>query len=195
MRRKSVGLCIILGLSMLVSCATPYGRGRAALQQGHYDRAASYFREVLAADPGRLEALVGLGVSRYKLGAFAEAADTLSRAVSQAPRHTEARLYLGLSFLRRGDDSLADEQLTALLDFQPEPRLAAQVRRALQVIRTEQPLSEELRDFIAASLEDEVEWAREVEEARRAARLARYASSLPTPFLFPTRCGRLLHCF
>jgi len=179
---------MLLIVAILTGCATPYGQARTALRQGRYDEAARLFEEALAGEPDRLEALVGLGVSRYKLGAFAEAAEGLERVIARAPTNANARLYLGLSYLQRGEDGLADEQLTALRELGPEPRLAAQIDRALQLIRSEF-LSDALRAFIAASLEDEAEWARQVQEARSA---WRYHS------LSPLRCVRTrhgMHCF
>ena len=92
MHQWSVSLSLIVSASILAGCATPYLQGRTALQQGRYDEAAR-----------RLDALAGLGVARYKLGAFDEAVDTLHRVVTHAPK--------------------------------PHPRLAAQIERALRVIR------------------------------------------------------------
>lgn len=152
--------------SVLTACATPYAQGRAALRQGHYGEAAAHFQQVLAENPSRLGALVGLGVSRYKLGAFDEAIETLQRAVAQTPDRREARLYLGVSYLQKGEVGLAEEQLMALAALKPHPRLAEQIDRALRVLRTEFPLAEELRSFLAGSLEHEVEWEREVREAQ-----------------------------
>ncbi len=125
MRRRSVSLVMLLTLAIVAGCATPSGQAWRALRQGRYVEAARLYEEALASEPDRLEALVGLGVSRYKLGAFAEAAEVF-----------------------------------ALRELGPGPRLAAQIDRALQLIRSEF-LSDALRAFIAASLEDEAEWARE----------------------------------
>jgi tetratricopeptide (TPR) repeat protein len=166
MQYKSLALCFVISVSVLAGCATPYGLGQTALRQGRYGEAVSHFEQVLAQDPNRLDALVGLGVSRYKLTEFGEAIDALDRVVAQAPEHADARLYLGLSYLRTGEDGLAEDQLNALLGLTPEPRLAAQLDRALQVLRSDQLLSEEMRGFLVASLEDEAEWAREVRELR-----------------------------
>jgi len=135
MHQWSVSLSLIVSASILAGCATPYLQGRTALQQGRYDEAATYFERVLAGEPGRLDALAGLGVARYKLGAFDEAVDTLHRVVTHAPKRADARLYLGLNYLRKGEDGLAEAHLTGLLDLKPHPRLAAQIERALRVIR------------------------------------------------------------
>lgn len=161
-------LFFLIGISILAGCATPYGLGQTALGQGRYYEAASYFEKVLARDPGQLDALVGLGVSRFKLAELDEAVETLGRVVAQAPERGEARLYLGLSYLRKGEDDLAEDQLTALLRLKPEPHLAAQIDRGLRALRSDQLISEEMRSFFVTSLEDEAEWAREVRELRLA---------------------------
>lgn len=169
-RLARIVLGIFLALPALAGCATPYAQGLTALRQERYDEAASYFTEILARDPGRLDALAGLGVARYKLGAFQEAEDALRQVIAQAPKHREARLYLGLAYLQKGENGPAAEQLAALLDLKPHPRVAAQIDRALRVIRSG-PLSDQLKSLVAASLEDEVEWEREVREAERERRI------------------------
>ena len=170
MRRRSARLAPLLALLALAGCATPYAQGLAALRQERYDEAASHFTEALARDPGRLDARAGLGVTRYKLGAFDEAEAALRQALAQAPKNAEARFYLSLAYLQKGENTAADEQLTALLALEPHPRMAAQIGRALKVIRAG-PLSDEVKRFVAASLEDEVEWEQEVREAERAQRV------------------------
>ncbi len=166
MLNKSCVLFFLIGVFVLVGCAAPYVLGQTALRQGRYGEAVSHFEEALAQSPNRLDALVGLGVARYKLEEFDEGIDALERVVARAPGHGEARLYLGLSYLQKGEDSLAEDQLNALLGLKPEPRLAAQVDRALRVIRLGELLPGEMRSFVVASLEDEAEWAREVRELR-----------------------------
>ena len=166
MRDRSARLAPLLALLALAGCATPYAQGRAALRQERYDEAVSHFSEALAHDPGRLDVRAGLGVARYKLGAFDEAEAALGQVLAQAPKHAEARFYLALAYLGKGQNSAADEQLTALLALEPHPRIAAQIDRALKVIRAG-PLSDEVKRFVAASLEDEVQWEREVREAER----------------------------
>ena len=164
---------------LLAGCATPYVQGRAALSEGRYDEAAGHFREVLTADPARTDALTGLGIALYKQGALDPAVDALKRAVAAAPQSCEARLYLGLGHLRRAEDRAAEAELTALRALKLHERIAAQLDRALQVLRLA-GLADEVRVFVAASLEDELEWEREVREARQAPR----AFMQPTWFFF-----------
>ena len=178
MRFNPAALCLLLW--DLAGCATPYTQALTAFQQGRYEEAASRFAAVLARDPGRLDALLGLGVTRYRLRDFDATVDVLGRVVSRAPENPEARLYLALSFWQKGEDALAVEHLQALLDLKPAPRLAAQIDRALGVIRLDS-LSEQMRAFLAASLEDE--W--EQEQELRAARLAQRLYVPPPPTLVP----------
>ncbi|PYM91102.1 MAG: hypothetical protein DME04_19930 [Candidatus Rokuibacteriota bacterium] len=158
----------------LAGCATtPYAAGDAAARQGRYAEAVSHYQKALVGDPDRIDALVGLGIARYKLGALAEAIDALERAVAHAPEEARARFYLGLSYLRKGDLDRADAHLTAFVNLKPERRLAAQVDRTLNLIRAK-PLPEETRVFAAASLENEAELVQEASEAWRALEYERY---------------------
>ena len=192
MRQQHATLVTLLTVALLAGCATPYGRARTALAEGRYEEAASGFEEILTRHPDRLDALVGLGKARYKLGAFDDATTALTRAVALAPKSETAHFYLGLSHLRKGEDGPAEEHLKTLLGLAPHPRLAAQTDRALELVRSDH-LSKEMRAFIAASLEDETEWAREVRRA------AEYAYP-PPPFYwyrpfgpcFTTRSGHLV---
>jgi tetratricopeptide (TPR) repeat protein len=194
MRHRCSGLSILLAVSLLTGCAGPYGKARSALVEGRYEEAASRFEELLARRPDRLDALVGLGKAKYKLAAFDDAITVLTRAAVQAPKSESAHLYLGLSYLQKGDDGPAEDHLKALLGLAPHPRLAAQTNRALELMRSDH-LSKDVRAFIAASLEDEAAWAREIRRA------AEYAYP-PPPFYwsrpfgpcFATRRG-LLMCY
>jgi tetratricopeptide (TPR) repeat protein len=187
-RDRSARLAPLLALLALAGCATPYTQGRAALRQERYDEALSHFTEALARDASRLDARAGLGVARYKLGALDEAAAALRQVVAAAPKHAEARFYLALAYVQKGQNSAAEEQLTALLALEPHPRIAAQIDRALKVIRTG-PLSDEVKRFVTASLEDEAEWEQEVREAERAQRV--YVVEPPGliywPYWYPRR--------
>lgn len=179
-------LAFLVSVCVLSGCASAYVRGQAALREGRFEEAATDFERALAQNPDRTDALVGLGMTRYKQAAFDEAAEALRRAVALTPRQQEARLYLGLSYLRKGQDGLAEEQLTALADLKPHRRLAAQIDRALRVLRVEYPLSDEVRSFLAASLEDEADWEREVRDAQ----LARPVYVEPFGFYGVFRCFR-----
>jgi tetratricopeptide (TPR) repeat protein len=158
----------LLATVALAGCATTsYSAGAAAARHGNYAEAITHYQEALAGDPNRLDALVGLGMAQYKLGALDQAIAALEQAVARAPGEPTARLHLGLSYLRKGDVARADEHLTAFVGLQPERRLAAQAQRTLKLIRGK-TLFEETREFAAASLEDEAELVQEANEAWRA---------------------------
>jgi tetratricopeptide (TPR) repeat protein len=160
-----------LGLVMLLAagCATTTAAGKTALREGRPAEAAVQFEKALTEDPGRLDALVGLGISRYRLGAYDEAIAALDDAVKRAPDHPSARLYLALSYLRKQDDARAQEHLTALRTQQLEPRFRAQVDQTLELMRTG-PMNDAVRTYILASLDYVWESARELAETRRALR-------------------------
>ena len=79
--RVRTSLVLALAALALAGCASGYGDGRRALRQGRYVDAATQFEEVLARNPDRVDALVGLGVAKYKAGEFDEAIPPLDRAV------------------------------------------------------------------------------------------------------------------
>lgn len=165
-------LALVLAALTFGGCVTTYGEGRTALRQGRYTDAATRFEQVLAKDPDRTEALVGLGIAKYRAGSFDEAIDPLGRAVAREPKFDLARLYLGLARLRKGDLGAVEQEFKAIVAQRPGTRLAAQLDRALVLLRGRDPASDELRAFIAASLENESEAEREIADARREAREA-----------------------
>ena len=156
----------------LSGCATTYGLGQAALDEGRYADAAAKFETALKERPERTDALVGLGITRYKQQGYDEAIANLSRAVSQDPQRADARLYLGLSYLERGDNGAAAEQLRAFRGLAHSAGVAGQVDDALELIQGDHAaLSQKTRRFVAASLE----FAVKAEQDRRN---AQWASSM-----------------
>ena len=160
-----VAISLVVAVA-LTGCATAQGRGEGALRAGQNAAAADAFGQAVTQDPDHVDALVGLGIAQYRLAAYDAAIEALGRAVAQAPRNPVARLYLGLAYLLRGDAKAAEEHLAAFRGLGPDDRLAAQLDRALAIIRA-QPLSPDLRQFVAASLEDEATLVSEVRETRR----------------------------
>ena len=157
-RHEIVAVGALLIASVFTGCVMPFGQGDTTTR----------FEQILASNPNRVDALVGLGVARYKEGIFDDAIEHLSRAVAREPKQEAARLYLALAYLRKGEDGQAEEHLKALSSLKPDPRVAAQIDRTLRILRQSLPPNDEMRNFIAASLEDEVEMAREVRDAKRA---------------------------
>jgi tetratricopeptide (TPR) repeat protein len=162
-RIRAAGLA--LSLLGLAACATPFEQARVALRDQRYEEAAGHFREALAAGD-RVDARFGLGVALYHLGDFDGALGSLAPVAAERPRDPDGRLYLALTHLQRGEDTRAREHLTAVRSLVTHPRLAAQVGRALEVLALE-GLPRPLRQFLAASLEDEFLWERESRDAAR----------------------------
>ena len=156
----------LLTTTLLAGCATATGRGQAALYAGRYDEAVTRFDEALAKEPGALDARVGLGIARYRLGALDEAQRAFTDALGQAPDLPVAHLYLGLIALLRGQDAAAGESLRRYATGAP-PRLTAHVERALRVLASG-PVGAEMRQFMAASIEDSSAWAGELSATRQA---------------------------
>ena len=187
-------LFVVLALAVAVAGCTASVRGQSALRQGNYVDAAMAFEEALAENPGRLDALIGLGVARYKLGLYPEAAQLLAQAVTRGPRDAGAQLYLGVAYLQTGELARAAEHLRAYRDLRAEDRMAAQVDRAVAVLGARE-LPADVRQFMATSLEEQAALARELREARTWPPAYAYAG--PFPFFYdcvPIRFGRVV-CF
>jgi tetratricopeptide (TPR) repeat protein len=174
-------------LLVLGACATPTVQGRAALSRGSYDEAVRHFEQALAAEPGRVGALIGLGVARYKLDALDESRRAFEEALAQRPDLPPAHLYLALIALRQGDDAAADSHLTRVLALGAAPRLAAQLDRTRRALTG--PVTPEMRAYMAASVEDGYQWSGEVAGAVQAARdaeLRRFADE--RIYVLPSFC-------
>jgi len=168
---RAAGLVVLLAL-ILTGCASANRDGQVALLYGDNATAATYFETALAKDPTSVSALVGLGIARYRLGAYAEADSALNDALAQTPDVPVAHLYLGLSALRRGQDDVADAQFVRFSSFGMSPRLSAYIDRTMRLLHTV-PASEELRAYMADGIADQAAWAGEVSEAWNAANYAR----------------------
>ena len=186
--RTALGLgCVIL---LAAGCSTT-SAGTTALRQGRPAEAAAQFEKALTEDPGRLDALIGLGISKYRLGAYDEAIATLGDAVQRAPNQPSARLYLALSYLRTRDDAKAQEQLAALRALPLDPRFVAQVDQTLELLRAG-PINDPVRTYILASLDYVWESSRELAETRQALRNSQLMSD---PFFHrPTYVIRCRNC-
>ena len=108
----------VAGISLsvlLTACATTRGggdvdQGRQALLEGHYQRALGLFEDADQVDPKyvygtelRGGVLSYLGRTQYLTGNYAQARQTLEKALSQHKSDNVARLYLGLTLYRLGD--------------------------------------------------------------------------------------------
>ena len=181
-------LLLALGALLLAGCASTQRRGERALSVGQYNDAIHLFQAVLAEEPDRLDARLGLGIALYKVGAWADAALTLDEVLARTPSERPALLYRGLVAVQQGQDAVAEDRLTRFRSSTRLPRFAAQLERALRVLRGSGDVSADTREFIAASLEDVVRSAREIEEARLAVQRA-YLMAYPPIYCVPTRRG------
>jgi len=107
---------VVLSLIILLSgCATvetagQIESGRQALFTGNNQAALGYFQQAAQADPTavygatlRMGVFSYLGQAQYLTGNYAQAQQTLQKALSQRPSDHVARLYLGLTEARLGD--------------------------------------------------------------------------------------------
>jgi tetratricopeptide (TPR) repeat protein len=182
----AVGLALLLA-GCAVSAQT---RGERALARGDFAGAITEFQSALAEHPERVRALQGLGVAQYRSEALAEAAMTFAQVLERAPQNGTALLYSGLVALRRREDDLAADRLTQLRLLEPDPRFGTQVDRAFALLRA-QPVSDETRAFVAASLEDAARAAVEIRAAQYEASRAWVLSAYPVR-CYPTRRAGLL---
>ena len=117
---KVIHFLALLSLSaLLCACAAVKGGtdvddGRNALLAGNYKAAAGYFQEAEQADPSYMygtelrEGVASfLGRSQYLTGDYAQARQTLEKALSRHKSDNLARLYLGLTLYRLGDQKAA----------------------------------------------------------------------------------------
>ena len=117
---KATHFLAVLSLSVLLSaCAAVKGGtdvddGRNALLAGNYKAAVGYFQEAEQTDPSYMygtelrEGVASyLGRSQYLTGDYAQARQNLEKALSRHKSDNLARLYLGLTLYRLGDQKAA----------------------------------------------------------------------------------------
>jgi len=185
-----------LGLVILVAagCATtPTALGGLALREGRPMDAIAEFEKALAEDPARVDARIGLGIAKFRLGLYDDAVTALTDAVGRDPKQPAARLYLALAYILKHEDVKVEEQLTALHGLPIEPRLSALVEQSIVLLRAA-PLSDQGRTFVIASLDYGAEWSRDLAETRLALRHAQLAWD---PFWYgygPTYVIRCRNC-
>jgi hypothetical protein len=85
---------------------------------------------------------------------------------------------------------VAAERLARFRMLEPDPRFGAQVDRAFALLRS-QPVSDEVRAFVATSIEDAARSTMEVRAAQSEAARAWALSSYPVR-CYPTRHGGLI---
>ena len=105
-----VSLTILLGACATIRGAGDVDQGRQALLEGHYQRALGLFQDADQVDPKYVYGteLTGgvlsyLGRTQYLTGNYTQARQTLEKALSQHKSDNVARLYLGLTLYKLGD--------------------------------------------------------------------------------------------
>jgi tetratricopeptide (TPR) repeat protein len=106
--------CILLSACAAYRGASDVVQGREALLAGNNQAALIYFQQAEQADPdymygAELREGVGsfLGRSQYLAGDYAQARQTLEKALARHKSDNLARLYLGLTLYRLGDQKAA----------------------------------------------------------------------------------------
>ena len=166
-----VGRGLALVILVAAGCAGPTAAGSNALREGRPAEALQHFEHALNEDPGHLDALIGVGIARYRLGTYDGAISALEEAVKRAPGDPLARLYLALSYVRARDDARVREHLGALRSMPIDPRLGALVGQALDLLGAGNP-PDPVRTYLVASLDYGADWSRELAETRLALRHA-----------------------
>src|SRR6476620_6202291 len=120
---------LALGLLFAVTLATapaaqsaPQGASRVgweAIQRGDAEKAASAFREAVAADPRDPVALAGAGVAAHLLGRDDQAIGSLKRALEIEPDYAYAAYLLGQLAYAHGDLDLAIKSYERVVKVAP----------------------------------------------------------------------------
>jgi tetratricopeptide (TPR) repeat protein len=113
---KTTYSLLALSVSVFLSACATYQSagelesGRQALFVGNNQAALGYFQQVAQQDPNavygatlRMGVFTYLGQAQYLTGNYAQARQTLQKALLQHPSDNVARLYLGLTQARLGD--------------------------------------------------------------------------------------------
>ena len=105
-----LALVILLSGCATIQTAGQIEAGRQALFVGNNQTALGYFQEAAQTDPNavygatlRLGIFTLLGQAQYLTGNYAQARQSLQKALSMHPGDHVARLYLGLTQARLGD--------------------------------------------------------------------------------------------
>src|SRR5262245_14701009 len=180
-------------VTLAAGCVSPVYGGQIALRQGRYVEAEGFFNEALAKDPGKTDALIGLGIAQYKGGQTDTAIETLGKAVEIRPNEPSVRLYLALGYLKREELDKAEAELTVLRSLRIDPRVGQQVQQSLDLLK-QGPLTDSVRSYIVGSLETQAELSRDVQDWRRQAQMAQayyfYYPYYPfAPFPYPFYYG------
>lgn len=119
--RTLVLLLLVAGSPQVVP-ADPARAGWEAIQRGDGEKAASAFRQVLAANPRDVRALAGAGLAAHLLGRDDQAVTSLKRALQVDPDNVEVLYILGPIAYAQGDIDLAIKSFEKILKLAPGNR-------------------------------------------------------------------------
>ena len=88
-----------------------FHQAQEASQEGNYAQAEKLYRQILSKDSTLLPARVNLGLACYWQHKDAEAVRELQEALRASPHEFSVRLFLGLSYLDRGEYDRAQGEL------------------------------------------------------------------------------------
>ncbi|MBI5154823.1 metallopeptidase family protein [Candidatus Poribacteria bacterium] len=94
--------------------------GSACWLDGDIEGAERYYRQAHVMDPGRLDAIVAMGVALFHLARFAASRQFLELATVEDHEASEGWYYLGLLSLREGRRELAEIYFTRANEQEPE---------------------------------------------------------------------------
>jgi tetratricopeptide (TPR) repeat protein len=97
----------------------PARAGWEAIQRGDGDKAASAFRQVLAANPNDTRALTGAGIAAHLIGRDDQAVSSLKRALQADANNANAAYFLGQIAYSQGDLDLAIKSYERVVKIAP----------------------------------------------------------------------------
>ena len=167
--------------------------GRQALLINKSEEALAYFQQVAQTDPNyifqsglyRETIWTYVGRSQYSLGKLQEARQSLEKALSVYPDDYLARIYLGLTLLRSGEDPRGlkelDSGMKGLYDWledmnrampftafwDPQREIRSEIEKSLQMISSKDVDRQQLissAEWIGQRMEQEIDLVRRDEQ-------------------------------
>ncbi len=122
---------VVLADAMIERCRD------ASSCRSEWQGAVRLYRSALDAEPGRLDALFGLGVAQMKLSDLEQAVSTLEQAHENTPWTPRISLYLGEAYRLSGRRTAARQQLTRALRWEEDAFWRERAKEALSLLDSE----------------------------------------------------------
>jgi len=106
-------------LQLATSTAVTFARADVLAEQGRMEEAINRYREVMQADPQRVEAYNKLGFALMRTGRPQEAVTTLRRASDLQPGNADTHNNLGLALMQTGRPQDAVQELRRTVELRP----------------------------------------------------------------------------